>query len=93
MGLTRRVFLERLGAVGGYSAVYLGMEASHSLSPRRAPPPRFRDRRPHSLGPVHHILLLAASASVRGAEIPKNALVERDRYSVETVLGRPVRLV
>jgi monoamine oxidase len=27
MALTRRDFLERLGAVGGYSAVYLGMEA------------------------------------------------------------------
>ena len=27
MALTRRTFLERLGAVGGYSAAYLGMEA------------------------------------------------------------------
>jgi monoamine oxidase len=27
MGLTRRTFLERLGAVGGFSATYLGMEA------------------------------------------------------------------
>ena len=27
MALTRRAFLERLGAAGGYSAVYLGMEA------------------------------------------------------------------
>jgi monoamine oxidase len=27
MSLSRRAFLERLGAVGGYSAVYLGMEA------------------------------------------------------------------
>ena len=35
MGLTRRAFLERLGAVGGYSAVYLGMEALGLLN---APP-------------------------------------------------------
>lgn len=32
MGLTRRAFLERLGAVGGYSAVYLGMEAMGLLN-------------------------------------------------------------
>ena len=32
MGLTRRGFLERLGAVGGYSAVYLGMEAMGLLN-------------------------------------------------------------
>ncbi len=35
MTLTRRSFLERLGAVGGYSAVYLGMEAMGLLN---APP-------------------------------------------------------
>src|SRR3954464_10600772 len=35
MVLTRRGFLERLGAVGGYSAVYLGMEAMGLLN---APP-------------------------------------------------------
>ena len=35
MALTRRAFLERLGAVGGYSAVYLGMEAMGLLT---APP-------------------------------------------------------
>lgn len=35
MGLTRRGFLERLGAVGGSSAVYLGMEAMGLLN---APP-------------------------------------------------------
>ena len=35
MSLTRRAFLERLGAVGGYSAVYLGMEAMGLLN---APP-------------------------------------------------------
>ena len=35
MSLTRRGFLERLGAVGGYSAVYLGMEAMGLLN---APP-------------------------------------------------------
>ena len=32
MSLTRRMFLERLGAVGGYSAVYLGMEAMGLLN-------------------------------------------------------------
>ena len=35
MALTRRAFLERLGAVGGYRAVYLGMEAMGLLN---APP-------------------------------------------------------
>jgi monoamine oxidase len=35
MALTRRGFLERLGAVGGYSAAYLGMEAMGLLN---APP-------------------------------------------------------
>jgi monoamine oxidase len=40
MGLTRRAFLERLGAVGGYGAVYLGMEAMGLLnaSPAAAEP-------------------------------------------------------
>ncbi len=39
MSLTRRAFLERLGAVGGYGAVYLGMEAMGLLnSPARAAP-------------------------------------------------------
>ena len=61
MALTRRSFLERLGAVGGYSAVYLGMEAMGLLSapPASAAPfelprgeraqgrdPRCRHRRP-----------------------------------------------
>ena len=32
MSLTRRSFLERLGAVGGFSAVYLGMEAMGLLN-------------------------------------------------------------
>ena len=32
MPLTRRTFLERLGALGGYSAVYLGMEAMGLLN-------------------------------------------------------------
>ena len=35
MGVTRRDFLERLGAVGGFSAAYLGMEAMGLLN---APP-------------------------------------------------------
>ena len=40
MGLTRRGFLERLGAVGGYGAVFLGMEAMGLLnaSPAAAEP-------------------------------------------------------
>lgn len=39
MALTRRTFLERLGAVGGASAVYLGMEAMGLLnSPAAAEP-------------------------------------------------------
>ena len=40
MSLSRRAFLERLGAVGGYSAVYLGMEAMGLLraSPASAEP-------------------------------------------------------
>ena len=40
MALTRRGFLERLGAVGGYSAVYLGMQAMGLLvEPARASTP------------------------------------------------------
>ena len=35
MAMTRRDFLERLGAAGGYSAVYLGMQAMGLLN---APP-------------------------------------------------------
>ena len=40
MGVTRRAFLERLGAVGGFSAAYLGMEAMGLLnaSPASAEP-------------------------------------------------------
>ena len=39
MSLTRRGFLERLGAVGGYSAVYLGMEAMGLLNAPAAAAP------------------------------------------------------
>ena len=39
MALTRRGFLERLGAVGGYSAVYLGMEAMGLLNAPAAATP------------------------------------------------------
>jgi len=39
MSLTRRGFLERLGAVGGYSAVYLGMEAMGLLNAPAAAEP------------------------------------------------------
>jgi monoamine oxidase len=54
MALTRRAFLERLGAVGGYSAVYLGMEAMGLLnSPAAAEPlelPRGTGRKVAILG-------------------------------------------
>jgi monoamine oxidase len=54
MALTRRTFLERLGAVGGYSAVYLGMEAMGLLnSPASAEPlelPRGTGRKVAILG-------------------------------------------
>ena len=39
MTFTRRGFLERLGAVGGYSAVYLGMEAMGLLNAPAAAAP------------------------------------------------------
>jgi monoamine oxidase len=39
MSLSRRAFLERLGAVGGYSAVYLGMEAMGLLNAPAAAEP------------------------------------------------------
>jgi monoamine oxidase len=39
MALTRRGFLERLGAVGGYSAAYLGMEAMGLLNAPAAAEP------------------------------------------------------
>ena len=39
MRLTRRGFLERLGHVGGYSAVYLGMQAMGLLNAAAAAPP------------------------------------------------------
>lgn len=54
MALTRRSFLERLGAVGGFSAVYLGMEAMGLLNaPAAARPldlPRVRGRSVAILG-------------------------------------------
>jgi len=39
MGVTRRAFLERLGMVGGYGAVYLGMEAMGLLNTPAAAQP------------------------------------------------------
>ncbi len=39
MSITRRAFLERLGAVGGYSAAYLGMEAMGLLNTPAAAEP------------------------------------------------------
>ena len=57
MGLTRRGFLERLGAAGGYSAVYLGMEAMGLLNvppasaePFALPPQSGRGRKVVILG-------------------------------------------
>lgn len=56
MSLTRRAFLERLGAVGGYSAVYLGMEAMGLLNapaaaaPFELPPAGGRGRKVVILG-------------------------------------------
>ncbi len=54
MGLTRRRFLERLGAVGGFSAAYLGMEAMGLLqAPAAAEPfdlPRASGRKVAILG-------------------------------------------
>jgi len=54
MALTRRTFLERLGAVGGVSAAYLGMEAMGLLhAPAAAEPldlPRVRGRKVVVLG-------------------------------------------
>jgi monoamine oxidase len=54
MALTRRAFLERLGAVGGFSAAYLGMEAMGLLNtPAAAEPldlPRVRGRKVVVLG-------------------------------------------
>lgn len=57
MSLTRRAFLERLGAIGGASAVYLGMEAmgllnapSASATPFRLPAESGRGRKVVILG-------------------------------------------
>src|SRR5581483_2765337 len=57
MAFTRRAFLERLGAVGGVSAVYLGMEAMGLLAvppaaakPFALPPGSGRGRRVVILG-------------------------------------------
>ena len=36
MGISRRTFLERVGGAGGYSAVYLTMQALGLLAPVRA---------------------------------------------------------
>jgi monoamine oxidase len=56
VSLTRRTFLERLGAVGGYGAVYLGMEAMGllhapaSAAPFELPPAGGRGRKVAILG-------------------------------------------
>jgi monoamine oxidase len=57
MALTRRTFLERLGAVGGYSAAYLGMEAMGLLhSPAAAEPLEL----PRAAGNGRKVVILGA---------------------------------
>jgi monoamine oxidase len=58
MALTRRAFLERLGAVGGYSAVYLGMEAMGLLNAPPAPATPFE--LPRGGGRGRRVVILGA---------------------------------
>ena len=58
MALTRRGFLERLGAVGGYSAVYLGMEAMGLLNAPPASAEPFDV--PRATGPNRKVVILGA---------------------------------
>ena len=58
MGLTRRAFLERLGAVGGYSAVYLGMEAMGLLNTPPASAEPFE--LPRQVGNGRSVVILGA---------------------------------
>jgi len=61
MALTRRGFLERLGAVGGYGAVYLGMEAMGLLN---APPASAEPfELPRGAGRGRKVVILGAGIS------------------------------
>ena len=94
MALTRRAFLERLGAVGGYSAVFLGMEAMGLLhaSPASAEPFAL----PPASGAGRKIVILGAGISglvasyeLRRAGWDVTVLEARDRIGgrVWTVRG------
>ncbi|HWT11543.1 MAG TPA: FAD-dependent oxidoreductase [Allosphingosinicella sp.] len=94
MGLTRRAFLERLGAVGGYSAVYLGMEAMGLLNappaaaePFALPPGSGRGRKVAILGAG--IAGLVAAYELKQAGWDVAVLEARDRVGgrVWTVRG------
>jgi len=94
MALTRRGFLERLGAVGGYSAVYLGMEAMGLLNappasaePFALPPGGGRGRKVVILGAG--IAGLVSAYELRRAGWDVTVLEARDRVAgrVWTVRG------
>ena len=94
MALTRRGFLERLGAVGGYSAVFLGMEAMGLLhaSPASAEPFQL----PSASGAGRKVVILGAGIAglvsayeLRRAGWDVTVLEARDRIGgrVWTVRG------
>ena len=93
MGLTRRAFLERLGAAGGYSAVYLGMEAMGLLA---SPAPAEPFALPRGSGAGRSVAILGAGISglvaayeLRRAGWEVTVLEARDRIGgrVWTVRG------
>ena len=93
MNLTRRALLERLGAVGGFSAAYLGMEAMGLLArpaaatPFEPPPAPARGRRIVILGAG--IAGLVAAYELRRAGWDVTVLEARERIGgrVWTVRG------